>query len=508
MNLEIVTPRARALHDAKTLAMGMDGRQVGILTKRLAAAPALTLDELGTEFGVTRERIRQLEQQLLKTLRTWDASEMLTDVHSGKSMWLHHIDQLSKVAPDWFLPLTPDVTIFALLRALGAIDVTDGVWVSRGMLRAPAADVEPAWDHLVNIGKAGRAGKQMFYRQLQRLGLATEYIDAWMNSQDLYVRHGIVRSRSEYLADFLLNEMHACGHPVSLERIGEWVDGRWSAASAQNLVQGDPRFSRCDLKAYGLTEWHLREYTSIREEIEKLIAEQGPMSVAEITETLTAWFEIAPGSVAAYCHQPPFALEGGLVRLATVSSHAAKLAPALQDLKQDRQWRNVFFTRTGMAYRFEVNAEHLRGSGTATAQSLAAITGVAEGELWELPLANCAGSVKVTRSKNSQPAIGSVKTALMALEAQLGDIAMIWFDGNPGEIKRVRMTVTSSAEMSQDPIERALLLSACDLNADDPIAAIALAMGSTATAATDLADLAERRKDDALAAALREVAAI
>jgi len=47
----------------------LDERESTILEKRIMAQDPLTLQEIGDLFGVTRERVRQLEKKLVDRLR-------------------------------------------------------------------------------------------------------------------------------------------------------------------------------------------------------------------------------------------------------------------------------------------------------------------------------------------------------------------------------------------------------------------------------------------------------
>jgi RNA polymerase sigma-32 factor len=49
----------------------LKGKDVIIFDKRMAAEDPLTLQELGDEFGISRERVRQLEARLTMKLRTY-----------------------------------------------------------------------------------------------------------------------------------------------------------------------------------------------------------------------------------------------------------------------------------------------------------------------------------------------------------------------------------------------------------------------------------------------------
>jgi RNA polymerase sigma-32 factor len=54
----------------------LSGKDVAIFDKRLVADDPLTLQELGDEFGVSRERVRQLEARLTGKLRTYLQQEL------------------------------------------------------------------------------------------------------------------------------------------------------------------------------------------------------------------------------------------------------------------------------------------------------------------------------------------------------------------------------------------------------------------------------------------------
>ena len=51
-------------------------RESLILEKRLLAETPVTLQEIGEEFGISRERVRQLEERLKKTLLVFLRREM------------------------------------------------------------------------------------------------------------------------------------------------------------------------------------------------------------------------------------------------------------------------------------------------------------------------------------------------------------------------------------------------------------------------------------------------
>ena len=65
----------------------LDGKEAVIFNERLLAEEPLTLQEIGDRYGITRERVRQLESRLKRKLKTYLVSELpdLTDVDIAPS---------------------------------------------------------------------------------------------------------------------------------------------------------------------------------------------------------------------------------------------------------------------------------------------------------------------------------------------------------------------------------------------------------------------------------------
>jgi RNA polymerase sigma-32 factor len=61
----------------------LQGKDAIIFDKRMAAEEPLTLQELGNEFGISRERVRQLEARLHNRLRDYLREELPDAVEAG-----------------------------------------------------------------------------------------------------------------------------------------------------------------------------------------------------------------------------------------------------------------------------------------------------------------------------------------------------------------------------------------------------------------------------------------
>jgi RNA polymerase sigma-32 factor len=69
--------RRTFLEHVHAFAEGLSPRDRQIVEQRLLADPPRTLNELGEEFGVTRERVRQLEARVMKKLREYLKHEVV-----------------------------------------------------------------------------------------------------------------------------------------------------------------------------------------------------------------------------------------------------------------------------------------------------------------------------------------------------------------------------------------------------------------------------------------------
>lgn len=497
------------LEIADYVVQDLDPRERQILIERLASDKPATLDALGAEFGITRERIRQIEKAVRLKIRDYSWVGICRG-SVGRMEWLMHIEQVESILPAWFTPAEistapePNMpTLFQLLRAAGVVQVTRGVWVTCQIEDGPDGDPSIP-DDLGDDIASGLVTQRDAEERLRSLGLDAAHLAEWFADHGFYVRHGRVRPSKETLEEFLVAELRELGRPASKDRITKWVEGRWSVKSAFNLVQNDPLFARVDTDLYALTEWNLRGYSSIRDSIADLIAEQGPTSVDQVVETLTAWFDVEPRSVKRYAGEAPFRIRNGVTAFAGQSTSLARgVAPTLDDLTQPRQRRHWFRTPDGYSFRIHINDDHLRGSGWPTSLMAAVVTGVADGTEWQMDFKNCPGKCKVTRRFGQQASFGSIRPGLLALNAQLGDIAFIDFVGEPGEVAAVYLRVIPAGAMPSDPFDLAVTLVGADLDSVDPQRVVEQALEvESAGFAGELVTVAKARQDQALSDAL------
>jgi RNA polymerase sigma-32 factor len=84
---EVATTEYRQLISAKMneFARTLKGKEQVIFSKRLLAEEPLTLQEIGDQYGISRERVRQLESRIKKKLKDYLTRELrdLKDLDVG-----------------------------------------------------------------------------------------------------------------------------------------------------------------------------------------------------------------------------------------------------------------------------------------------------------------------------------------------------------------------------------------------------------------------------------------
>ncbi len=69
--------RAVFMQHVERFALDLQPRDTQILRERILAEEPRTLADMGTEFGVSRERVRQLEARLLERMRAYLKEQMV-----------------------------------------------------------------------------------------------------------------------------------------------------------------------------------------------------------------------------------------------------------------------------------------------------------------------------------------------------------------------------------------------------------------------------------------------
>lgn len=458
---------------------GLDERYQAILAKRLFAWNPKTLEEMGQEFGVTRERVRQLEGK---------GRAKLNDIVTGDTP----VGRVANLVRTQVRGVRPLEELLAEVPALAAEVVSVGLPAWRVIdVLDDAYEMADGWCAEPNF-EAARRDTAVFLDELAdafgvvRLADVTLSDDEagslpWLKDWLIYLGYE-VRGQFVLLKTASLNDMAAAilsteGAPLTFDELHQKV-GRGTPGSLRNQVSTDPTFTKVDREHFALTEWGMEGYTNIRGEIGKLLEQaDGELPLASVVESLVDRFGVSANSVAVYAGSPPFQVMNGIARHVSGQVAGAGKNPA----KVQRYYR-----RGGdWLYRTTITFDHLRGSGWPGSTALSTILRMAPGEYAELP--SRLGSQKFSY-KNHQPSYGSIKRFLEDMDLGIGDEVFLVFkaDGT--------FDVEKLPDVPNDKMAQALRLVGADMTLDVVEAIATLGSAIKFAPDTDIISIAEGYK--------------
>jgi hypothetical protein len=479
--------------------------EVAVLSDRLGYGERKTLDEIGKNFGLSRERIRQIENKLLKKI----------------------MDVINNYGPQ-YLSIEPRVTRYELLEgrvnsltlktAKGSI--LDLFVASGRIARIEFEKVLTEWlviDEFKFIDKISQFGTikellkwvdeanpsiQIFNDLMSQIGLQGNLLVSFMADFNLESGQNCVRSAPKRLADKIKAAMQDRDQPMTGEEIEAAIGSAWSVRSAINLMSADSLFMSVDISTYALSEWGLREYRGIREEILEIVADQGPTHIHEVVDQVTEWFpKVSKNSVKTYASAYPLQITEGIVSI--VESTDIKRF-SFEEMKP-RQLKNLFSLNEEHRLRIEINLDHLRGSGFPCSRAVSALIGLKVGESWTSPISESKCNFNFY-NRGNQAAVGSIQAALIEQNAALDDFGFLVLVGAIGKIEKVEFKLLRSSELSSDPVLLALQLVGQDTATIDPLSKVLASLGVNSKGTwSDVENIATSRGDVLLARAARLV---
>lgn len=423
---------------------GYGDREVDLIVNRLLSEEPDTLEALGERHGVTRERIRQVEARVLRSLREAIDGEpflsLLASIH-GMIGTVSTFTELSNRIPAITEEVEPlGVPAWHVLSVLDPAFETDGNWCARPTLAAAKERTAEEIAELANpygvveisdltlIEAGSPEAEHSLHRQwLRHLGYIT-------TRDHVFTATGSV---NDYAAGILSIE----GEPLSSDEIVERFAFERSVRSLRNALSLDERFDRVDRDHWALAEWNLETYTTIKDLIEKEVdAAGGSMPLNDLIDRITTRFSVSANSVVAYANVPPFRITKGMVRLRD-TDYVPSTTPATTPR----------FYRRGSAWlhRVKVNHDHLRGSGTIAPSAMARLLEMEFGASRTMPSRLGEQSFYWT---GAQPSYGTIRRFLEDLEAQVGDeVFLIFSDDGTFDVETV-------ADSNGDPLHDSLAL--------------------------------------------------
>ena len=410
---------------------GMDERLLDIAKKRIfVAKDTATLEELGSKFNITRERVRQLEQKTLSKLERFRSDEYLPVLRRAESLRdrlgsavqeNHSVvkDALNWVVEDFDENHSDKQLAKSLLFWLSGPYQIHQNWLLDDK-ELPTKSINAL---LECRDQRGLINQNNIYEILNNLRINEENHLPWLEylGEFLQVEDGLI-----YFQGNILDKAHSAlqyfARPMTVEEMLDYI-GSDSVSSVRQRLINDPRFWRITKQnefVLAGTEGY-DEYTGITDEIIQeleLCGGQAPFS--HLVEKLSRIYGVKESSVVAYLNTPIFIKdENGIVRI--------------RDYEDDI---NIVtdITKTSACYlldqgtwcwRKKIDKDDLRGSGqqipNAFAQQLGCDIGnkvEVQTELGEITL-----SWLLTSTTGAN--VGSLRQALDYYGATIGDYLFI-----------------------------------------------------------------------------------
>ena len=456
-------PSAASLVNQSLLSLGE--RDLGVVRKRLFSSPTMTLDAIGLDIGLTRERVRQIVNSSRDSLvASWDEDPMMAGLANAireRVGFLLPLKDLLEALP----ALSEDVPAVAapLWHVIDQVDdeyeIVDGWCVSGTMEEATQSTIQTL------LAVADENGVVSVSEAVAELGLVDEGssggwgIRRWLADCGLPSYRDAILTRSENLPDRAAAVLSIFGRPTTAEHLLAEMESDRTVGSLKNAMGSDPRFSRVGRGLWGLSAWGMEEYTGIRDLIrDALDRAGGEVGVEDLAADLSARFGVAANSVRTYAASVPFELKGGVVRFAPVvrSAPVGHTRPVRRLFRGDGSWK----------WRLTITTEHLRGSGFFVPAGLASRVGLRPGDT--LQLESRLGS-QAMRWNAPQPSLGTIRRFLLDLGVEAGQEVFLVV-GSSG------FDVEVFPSDRQDPLRRALVLTGSPPDSADPIPALCRAI--------------------------------
>jgi hypothetical protein len=383
-----------------------------------------TLDELGIELGVTRERVRQIEQQLKKKIDGMLGSGEFDVIKRGAERLRERLGLTCRIAdvPDevaWARGLRSAPTDEAALHARVLLQLA-GQYTEREvwLVREPAAEV--FIEDLQSRTAEAPTSLHEITGLLTELDLHPDDHVAWLERIcKCRVIDGTVVPWTGSMADKAAALMQIRGVPITPDEIAEVLGPDTNHRSMINQIQSDARFLRRGLKHYGLAAWGGEEYTKISEEIEQELERQGgSATIDHLVRTLCEQFGVSEASVRAYAGSAPFVkTDDGRITIGVGEITFAR--------RPIEDCRGCFRVAGRWALRIVVDSELLRGSGRPVPVGIPQLLGIRPDE--DVRLVTPFGDLHLRYAR--QATIGSLRTAALRLGCGEGDRLFVIFTG-------------------------------------------------------------------------------
>lgn len=447
---------------------GDDERKLAIIERRWLGQQ--TLDELGSAFGITRERIRQIERNLVQDCEgNCDLFDEVVELVAERINPLVRVEDLIEEIPALVdRPAAFDATFNDIFEQI------NGQWfVHNGWAMQP--DFLTQFDAALEA-HADNNGVARLADIADELGISADQVEEFLVREESTSRLIIgdcVAINAGSHQDRAVAVLAIHEKPMTVDEIFE-VLGSGNGRSASNQYAVDPRLIKVSLNKWALAEWGMEEYRTITDwlgrrvdagtelvELEGVELEEGEISGVKLEDLFAEAerLEISQSSIRAYSAGAEFQIVDGVV-IRRVEEQSDRYARSIEETRdmvmRDGEWHLLM----------EVNSDHLRGSGFAVGSGIANFYEVS-------PKGECAldsrlGTQYVRVNGLGQTQVSTMKRFLDDLGVNVGDRVFLKF----GEDKTFEVSLAPGSEPDATGVAAiydALGIALDDLDADASI---------------------------------------
>ncbi len=429
----------------------LSNRDRDLMRFRLCQSKPVTLQALGDEFGITRERVRQIENNILNQLRSFmrtaDGRLIRCRVENlqntiGVAVLLSTIEPMLDDARR-----DQDTDYRSLLLRLAGPYAITGEWIvlKSAMVAEPTRLILDSADEHNCIDRSFAAMK------LDEWGLDESRHEAWLS------RDGKVRELNGHLVrwdvgalDKLAFALFDLGRAATIEELINHIGWNGSVWTLNYRISNDSRFARANKKEWALASWGMPEYSGIVGTIRSILEDAGqPMPVINVIKSLSNDFNVLETSALSYCYAPMFVMDDGWIRLRSLNE------PWSYNQTNLRRTKGVFaLQHERLGLLIEVNHDVLRGSGRHLSLPAGSILDVkVNDELVFTAADGLSVTVAFPDTSNMGPNLGSVRLVAESKGAKLGDWITLIFDRTDMSVE-ARVTDASKFEKGWQLVAR------------------------------------------------------
>ena len=427
----------------------LDEREGVILGHRIHGDERTTLEGLARMFGVTRERIRQIEGRVQRKLRRFLAGESAKPIHWRASTLRNMVGVAApRGLAEKLLEAPPGSNDYrTIVLDIAGPYALDGQWLVH---QASQAD-DPSHSILLGADEFGRIDLEVATSELSAWGLNASLHRAWL-TRDSAIRefNGELVHWGTSVGDRLAFALADLGRPATMDELIGHIEEDRSRGSALNALASDPRVIKSDQVHYALRSWGLGEFKNIAHAIRELIREAGhPLRIDDVVDQVTRGFGVAESSVRQYIHAPIFVVDRDFVRL------RAGDEPFQYPQGSIRRAQGVFVLGSGrVALMRRVDADLLRGSGRILTYAAGDVLRVELNS--RITLSNSDGDTVILTYPESSivgPSVGSVRALAERVSARVGDYLTLIMDRSDLSV-HAQLTEIEGSSPSWDLVSR------------------------------------------------------